>query len=83
MKNTGVKLFSNSNLQDACITYIAAVEICGPRSSVSIATGYGLDRPWSPPSLLYDGYRVFPRGKELLGRDADPSPHLVPLVMKE
>jgi len=21
------------------------------------------DRPWSPPSLLYTGYRVFPRGK--------------------
>ena len=50
----------------------------GPGSSVSIATGYGLDgpgiesrwggeifrtcpdRPWGPPSLLYNGYRVFP-----------------------
>jgi hypothetical protein len=21
-------------------------------------------RPWSPPSLLYNGYRVFPGGKE-------------------
>jgi len=21
------------------------------------------DRPWNPPSLLYNGYRVFPRGK--------------------
>ena len=21
------------------------------------------DRPWGPPSLLYSGYRVFPRGK--------------------
>jgi len=21
------------------------------------------DRPWGPPSLLYNGYRVFPRGK--------------------
>jgi len=21
------------------------------------------DRPWSPPSLLYNGYRVFPAGK--------------------
>ena len=21
------------------------------------------DRPWFPPSLLYNGYRVFPRGK--------------------
>ena len=32
------------------------------------------DRPWGSPSLLYNGYRVFPRGKELSGRDADLSP---------
>ena len=32
------------------------------------------DRPWCPPSLLYNGYRVFPGGKERPGRDADPSP---------
>ena len=32
------------------------------------------DRPWDPPSLLYNGYRVFPWGKERPGRDADPSP---------
>ena len=25
------------------------------------------------PSLLYNGYRVFPGGEERLGRDADPS----------
>jgi len=31
------------------------------------------DRPWSPPSLLYNGYRVFPGGKVRPGRDADPS----------
>ena len=31
------------------------------------------DRPWGPPSLLYNGYRVFPGGKERTGRDADPS----------
>jgi hypothetical protein len=23
----------------------------------------GPDRPWGPPSLLYNGYRVFPGGK--------------------
>ena len=33
-----------------------------------------LDRPWGPPSLLYNGYRVFPGDKERPGRDADPSP---------
>ena len=32
------------------------------------------DRPWDPLSLLYNGYRVFPGGKERPGRDADPSP---------
>ena len=74
--------------------------ICGPGSSVGIATAYGLDgpgsnpgggeilrtrpdRPWGPPSLLYNGYRVLPGGKERPGRDADPSPLLVPLVKKE
>ena len=50
----------------------------GPGSSVGIATDYGLngpgsnpggaifsahpDRPWGPPSLLYNGYRVLPGG---------------------
>jgi len=31
------------------------------------------DRPWGPPSLLYNGYWVFPGGKVRLRRDADPS----------
>jgi hypothetical protein len=31
-------------------------------------------RPWGPPSLLYNGYHVFPGGKERSGSDADPSP---------
>ena len=35
------------------------------------------DRPWGPPSLLYNGYRVFPGGKMLPERDADPSPLLM------
>ena len=32
------------------------------------------DRPWGPSSLLYNGYRGFPGGKERPGRDAEPSP---------
>jgi len=32
------------------------------------------DRPWGPPSLLYNVYGVFPGGKVLPGRDAEPSP---------
>ena len=62
----------------------------GPGSSVGIATDYALDgpgiesrwgeifrrpdRPWGPPSILYNGYRVFPGGKVRLGRAADHSP---------
>ena len=40
------------------------------------------DQPWGPPSLLYNGYRVFTGGKERLGCDADPSPLLVPWSRK-
>ena len=32
------------------------------------------DRPWCPPSLLYNGYRVLHGGKVLPGREVDPSP---------
>ena len=32
------------------------------------------DRLWGPPSLLYNGYRVFPESKERPGYDADPHP---------
>jgi hypothetical protein len=62
---------------------------CGAGGVVGIATGYGVDgpviksrwgctcpdRPWGPPSLLYNGYQVFPGDKERPGRDADPLTH--------
>jgi hypothetical protein len=32
------------------------------------------DRPWDRPSLLYNGYRVFPESKERPSRDAEHSP---------
>jgi hypothetical protein len=32
------------------------------------------DWPWGPPSLLYNGYRVFPGGRKRPGPNADPSP---------
>ena len=41
------------------------------------------DRSWGPPSLLYNGYRVFPGGKERPRRDADPSPPSSAVVKKE
>ena len=39
--------------------------------------------PWDTPSLLYNGYRVFPGGKERPGREAGPSPPSSAVVMKE
>ena len=40
------------------------------------------DQPWGPPSLLYNGYCVFPGGKLRLGRAADHS-HLSSAVVME
>ena len=41
------------------------------------------DRPWDPPSLLYNGYRVFPGGKVRPGRAADHSPPSSAAVMEQ
>ena len=41
------------------------------------------DRAWGPPSLLYNGHRVFPGGKERPGRDVDRSPPSSAAVKKE
>jgi hypothetical protein len=35
------------------------------------------DRPWGPPSLLYNGYRVFPGVRNLPRRTLTPHPLLV------
>jgi hypothetical protein len=40
------------------------------------------DRRGGPPSLLYNGYWVFPGGKKRPGRDADPSPPSSDVVKK-
>jgi len=40
-------------------------------------------RPWGPPSLLYNGYRVFPGGKMRPERAADHSPPSSAAVMEE
>ena len=74
-------------------------ELRGPGSSVGIATDYGLDgpgiefrwgeifsrpdRPWGPPSLLYNGYRIFPGGTVRRGRAADHSHPSSAAVMEE
>jgi len=41
------------------------------------------DRSWDPPSLLYNGYRVFYGGKERTGRDSDHSRTSSAVVKKE
>ena len=57
-----------------------------PHSSTVLVRDFVNDKrrivAWGPPSLLYNGYRVFPEGKERPGRDADPSPLLVPWSRK-
>jgi hypothetical protein len=39
--------------------------------------------PGAHPASCYNGYRVFPGGKERPGRDADPSPPFSAVVKKE
>ena len=39
--------------------------------------------PWGPPSLLYNGYRVFPGGKVRPGRVAEHPPPSSAVVMEE
>jgi len=41
------------------------------------------DWPWGPPSLLYNGYQVFPGGKVQPGRAADHSPPSSAAIMEE
>jgi len=41
------------------------------------------DRPWGPPSLLCNEYRIFPGGKVRPGRAADHSPPSSAAVMEE
>ena len=40
------------------------------------------DRPWDPPSLLYNGYRVFLGDKAAGAWFRPPTPHLSAEVMK-
>ena len=41
------------------------------------------DRPWGPPSLLYNGYRVIPGDKAAGTWRLPPTPHLAPRLKKE
>ena len=63
-----------------------ATELRAGRSGDRIPVGARFsarpDRPWSPPSLLYNGYRVFPGGKVRPGRVAEHPPLLAPRSWK-
>jgi hypothetical protein len=52
------------------------------RLLVLLCTHVCPDRPWGQTSLLYNGYRFFPEGKERPGRAADPSHPSGAVVMK-
>ena len=80
------------------LIFTTLLHVLGPGSSVGIATDYGLDepgsnpggdeifrssdRPWSPPSFLYNGYRVFPGVKCSRGVLLTTHPLLVPRSWK-
>ena len=55
------------------------------RDRIPVGTRFSArpDRPWGPPSLLYNGYRVFPGGKVRPGRAADHSPPSNAAVVEE
>ena len=55
------------------------------RDRIPVGTRFSAlpDRPWGPPSPLYNGYLVFPGGKERPGRAADHSPTSSAAVMEE
>ena len=83
-------MFHNTLLLTIVVYYTV---LGGPSSVVGIATGYGLERPgiesrwgggrfFAPVQTLYNGYRVFPGGKERQGRVADPSPTSSAVIMK-
>jgi hypothetical protein len=85
-------------LTEFCCTIIYMVTGAGYRSRYSDWLGAGRskdqipvgdeisrtcpDRPWGPPTLLYNGYRIFPGSKKRPGLDANPSLLLVPWSRK-
>ena len=78
-------LYRNGSGPGSVVSIATGYGLDGPR----IASRWGEifrtcpDRPWGPLSLLYNGYRVFLGSKERPGRDADPSPPSIAVVMKE
>jgi len=71
-------------LDNQCI-FMPTYSIHAIRDRIPVGTRFSVrpDRPWGPPSLLYNGYRVFPGGKVRPGRAADHSPPSSAAVMEE
>ena len=63
-------------LRGSVVRIATGYELDGPRIESRCGEIFRTcpDRPWGPPSLLYNGYRVFPGGKERSGRDVDLPP---------
>jgi hypothetical protein len=76
---------SDKNFLSATVSYWARYSdwLRAGRFGDRNPVGGEIFRTWDPPSLLYNGHRVFPGGKERPGRDADPSPPSSAVVMKE
>ena len=55
------------------------------RDRIPVGTRFSArpDQPWGPPSLLYNGYRVFPGGKVRPGLVADHSSPSSAAIMEQ
>ena len=62
---------------------MADYRLDGPGSNSSGGFSAHPDRPWGSPSLLYNGYQVFPGGKVRPERAADHPPTSNAMVMEE
>jgi hypothetical protein len=63
-----------------CINVRQMIGVRSPAEAKDFFSNLCPDRLWGPPSLMYSGYRgSFPWDKARSRRDADHSPHLVPM----
>jgi len=83
--NDNTKPVKPLNVQTAELVYYIYIYIYdGPGSNPGGDEIFARpDRPWGLPSLLYNGYRVFPGGKVRPGRAADHSRPSGAAVMEE
>ena len=74
--NSGFKWLIKNCSRDGAVGIATRYGLDGPGSNPGESESFWTcpDRPWGPPNLLYNGYRVFLGGKERPGSDADPSP---------